>query len=351
MRIGQNPAKFIDHVPQPARVTVAVISYIPFLGGYYAEGLEILKTCLGSLQASRQAPGATPFDLLVFDNASCPEVREFLVEQQRQGVIQFLILSDRNIGKGGAWNVIFGAAPGEFVAYADSDVYFYPGWLEALLPLFERFPKLGMVTGQPLRVPEEYSTSTVEWAQQAAGVQLERGRLLPWEDFWRHVRSLGVGAANPAESEAEARQRYEKREDLCLTWHAEASHPVERYYVGAGHFQFVARREVLQSLLPLPSDRPMGQMRELDIAMNRHGYLRLCTAQWWVQHLGNSLAGFQPGSVEGAVQTTALEKPSKLKTRQGGGTKKRGAEGNRFWRRLLFWIHNKSFDLLYRRSR
>lgn len=334
MRIGQNPAKFVDHVAQPARVTTAVISYLPFLGGYYAEGLEILKACLDSLHASRLEPGATPFDLLVFDNASCPEVRAYLVEQQRQGVIQFLTLSDQNIGKGGAWNYIFGAAPGEFIAYADSDVYFYPGWLDALLPLFERFPQLGMVTGQPLRVPEEYSTSTVEWARTQSAtqpeLQLERGQLLPWEDFWRHVRSLG------SENEEDARQRYQSREDICLV------HQGQRYYVGAGHFQFLARRSVLQSLLPLPSDRPMGQMRQLDIAMNQQGYLRLCTPQWWVQHMGNSLGDSHLGDIR---DFSGSQNP------QTEGLSPQPATRQGLWRRLLFWLHNKSFDLLYRQRR
>ena len=55
MRVGQNPAKFIDHVPQPERVTVAIVTYIPFLSGYYAESLEVLKVCL---QPVAEHPGA-----------------------------------------------------------------------------------------------------------------------------------------------------------------------------------------------------------------------------------------------------------------------------------------------------
>lgn len=336
-RIGQNPAKFVDHVAQPHKVTVAIITYFPFLGGYYAEGLQILKLCQESLQASRQVPGAIPFDLMVFDNASCPEVRQYLIEQQEQGQIQFLVLSDRNIGKGGAWNFIFGAAPGDYIAYADSDVYFYPGWLEALLPLFDRFPRLGMVTGMPLRVPEEYSTSTLEWAQTQPEVQIERGQILPWEDFWRHVRSLGM------ESEAEARQRYQAREDICLLYQG------ERYHVGAGHFQFVAPKKVLQSLLPLPSDRPMGQMRQLDIAINQQGYLRLCTPRWWVQHLGNSLdesgmpAVSRPMPQEPAAQEPAADQ-RQLQQRKSRRSALYALPGVR---KLLFWLHRKTFEMLY----
>jgi len=49
MRIGQNPAKFVNEVAKPERITVAVLNYIPFLSGFYAEMLDVLKVCLNSL--------------------------------------------------------------------------------------------------------------------------------------------------------------------------------------------------------------------------------------------------------------------------------------------------------------
>jgi glycosyltransferase involved in cell wall biosynthesis len=333
MRIGQNPAKFIDHVAQPQKITVALITYIPFLEAYYSEGLDILKTCLESIWQNTNIP----YDLLVFDNNSCPEVRNYLTEKQRQDKIQLLTLSDKNIGKGGAWNYIFGAAPGEYIAYADSDVYFYPGWISNLVPLFELFPNLGMVTGAPLRVPEEFSTSSVEWAISNPLVQLERGRLLAWEDFWKHVQSLGI------ESEAEARTRFEAKQDVCLVYKG------VRYFIGASHFQFMARKAVLQSLLPLPSDRPMGQMRALDIAINQRGYLRISTPDWWVQHMGNTLQGFTPKTMSENAATLIM----------GSNTKDRAEKVNLvgksspFWswkptRKVVLWFYNKAFNLLYR---
>ena len=284
MRVGQNPAKAIEQVAQPAPVTVAVVNYIPFLSGYYAQSLEVLQACLESIWTNTQGD----YDLLVFDNASCPEVRAYLSRLRDEGRIQYLVLSERNIGKGGAWNFIFGAAPGEFVAYADSDVRFHPGWLPAHLQAFDQFPNLGMLTGAPLRVPEEFSTSTVRWAESTPGVELERGVLLSWEDWWKHAVSLGV------ETEAEGRQLYAANQDVRLACGD------RRYYIGAAHFQFVARSEVLRSMLPIPSERPMGQVRSLDIAINEAGLLRLSTPEWWVEHMGNRLSEEQgPYSTKG----------------------------------------------------
>ncbi len=322
MRIGQNPAKSIREVAQPQQVTVALITYIPFLGGYYAQSLDVLKVCLDSLAANTRRP----YDLLVFDNASCPETRAYLQAEREAGRIRYLVLSEKNVGKAGAWNFIFGAAPGEYVAYADSDVYFYPGWLEALLRIAETFPEVGMVTGLPLLTPGEYNTATVAWAEKTPGVQVERGALIPWDDFWRHTAPLGS-------SEGRARQFYAANPAVRLTYRGLTA------YAGAGHFQFLAPKAALQSALPLPTDRPMGNVRALDEAINARGFLRLSTPEWWVQHLGNTLDGWEGEAA-----------PSQAAAPLRGRHTPRGSGLWRFppLRRALSWLNAKTFELLYR---
>jgi glycosyltransferase involved in cell wall biosynthesis len=318
MRIGQNPAKFIHEVDQPARVTIAIVNYIPFISGYYEQSLDVLKACLGSIWENTDQP----YDLLVWDNASCPEVRTYLAEAQAQGQIQFLMLSNKNIGKGGAWNFIFSAAPGEFIAYADADVYFLPGWLSAHLEAFEIFPRLGMITGAPLRTPAEYFTSTVEWAESTPDATLERGHLISWQDIWKHTRSLGL-------AEEKARQLYEEQEDLRLTYQG------HRYYPGGAHYQFMARSEVLRSTLPIPSDKPMRKERMLDIRINEQGYLRLCTESWWAYHLGNTLEGSSAGTGEAA---RIQQVPPRLRS-------------NSYLRRMIQKLYHWTFHWLYHHQR
>lgn len=318
MRIGQNPAKFISHVTQPQKVTVAVITYVPFLGGYYEEGLDLLKVCLGSLRQNT----SLAYDLMVFDNASCTEVRSYLLNNLDQGKIQYLLLSKENIGKAGAWNFIFSAAPGEYLAYADYDIYFYAGWLEHQLSILEKLPQVGMVTGMPVRCPLKYSTSTIRWAEAQSDVKLERGCLMPWEDFWKHTQSLGL-------SETQARKSFSNGEDVCLT------HQDNKYYIGAAHFQFVSRTEVLKRVVPIPSRRPMGEVRLLDIAIDKMGYLRLSTLDWWVQHLGNTVPSWL-GKVPDEIQQhkKASQRFSLWKLR--------------LVRKFINWIYNKSFQTLYK---
>lgn len=133
MRIGKNPAKAGLPAYQPQKLGVALIVYIPFTEGYFANSLEILKYQIASLRAATPLP----YDLLVFDNGSCPEVVADLQQMQANEEIDWLVLSAHNLGKAGAWNWIFAAMPNELICYADSDVLFRPGWLEASLEILE----------------------------------------------------------------------------------------------------------------------------------------------------------------------------------------------------------------------
>jgi len=322
MRIGQNPAKSLEPVEPPPRVMVAVVNYIPALSGYFADSLNVLQTSLQSLWQHTDFP----YELLVFDNASCAEVRQFLLQAHEQGRIHYLLLSENNIGKSAAWNIIFGSARCELLAYADHDIFYYPGWLKALVDIIDHVPQVGMVTGMPLLNPEEFSTQTIAWAQTHPEAVLDRGRLLSWEDYWRHAGKLG-------NDESKARAFYEEHDSLRLTYHGQA------YYVGAGHFQFLARREVLQQVIPLPAQRMMGQVRALDTAVNELGYLRLCSSQWWVEHIGNTLE-------KRFVEALGNGREALIPRAKKGN-------GKSIWRfkplrRLLIGLHEKTFQLLNR---
>jgi glycosyltransferase involved in cell wall biosynthesis len=290
MRKGQNPAKFVNDVAKPQRITAAMLTYVPFLSGFYAETLDVLKV---SLESMRKDPGL-PFDLMVFDNGSCSEVRDFLIKEKGAGRIQYLILSTRNVGKGGAWNVILGGAPGEIIAYADSDVLFSPDWLRRSVEILETFPDVGMVTARPFRTPPEFYSQTVAWAQKRRDTKLEQGQFIPWETFLEFNLSLG-------QTEGENRKVYAETQDVRITYKGVTA------MAGASHWQFTAYKSTLQQFLPFDMDKPMGQVRQLDKRMNDAGLLRLMVSDPLAMNLSNTL-----GYLRGELGKEQSERRSSL---------------------------------------
>jgi glycosyltransferase involved in cell wall biosynthesis len=314
MRKGQNPAKFVNTVARPERITAAVLTYIPFQSGYYAEGLGVLRACLDSMHNE----AGLPFDAMVFDNGSCSEVREYLNSEMEAGRIQYLMLSERNVGKGGAWNQILGGAPGEVVAYCDSDVLFSPGWLSQSVEILETFPNVGMVTARPFRTPPEFYTATLAWAEREA--ELREGVFIPWETFLEFNLSLG-------QSEEENRKVYAETTDWQVSYKGVTA------LAGGSHWQFVGCKSTLQRFLPFEMGKPMGEVRQLDRRVNDAGLLRLMVPEPYAMNLSNSL-GYLHGDL-GAKRRKTRRSFAKAVLETGPV------------RRILLAIYNRIFRWYY----
>lgn len=273
MRVGQNPAKQMKTLPQPQRVTVAVLNYIPYQEGYFSESFAVLQRCLCSILANTKQP----YDLMVFDNGSCAEVKQYLLELQASGKIQYLVFSEKNIGKGGAWDFIFNAAPGEIIAYSDNDAYFYEGWLEESLKVLETYPNVGMVTARPMKTIPELSSSTIQWAKDKIDeLILETGSIISFKDFHDFTSTLGY-------SEELMRREFEARQDYLIQYHS------VKAFIGANHFQFIGWKKTLQECLPFDMQKPLGQVRQLDERLNERGYLRLMINKPLIQNMSNRI--------------------------------------------------------------
>ena len=83
-RVGINPARGKVSDYRPKRVTVAVLTYIPDLSGYFEQRLEVLKLVFASLRLHT----TPPYDLIVFDNGSCQAAVDFLRQLRDAGQVQ-----------------------------------------------------------------------------------------------------------------------------------------------------------------------------------------------------------------------------------------------------------------------
>ena len=281
-RTGKHPLKLRKHndIPEsmPKPVTVTTVVHIPILDGYWVQSLDVLRVFFESLYTST----SQPFDLMVFDNNSCAEVKDYLLQLQREGKIQYLTFSKYNLKKLGAMDFLFANAPGEFAAFADSDVYFLPGWLEESISVLKAFPEAGQVTALPtIDKRHHYTESTISGIQEAGNLTIERGVLIPDARIDAHRISI-------ARDKADYLQNAGARDDIRITRDGVSA------YVSAQDFQFVTRKEVIRQSLPLevrhrdeyydPIYSPVFEAK-----LDELGLWRLSTTEYLVHHMGNHL--------------------------------------------------------------
>ncbi len=276
MRTGQNPSKSGVPAYQPKQLGIALIVYIPFLKGYFNHSLDILKYQIASLYEHTNQD----FDLLVFDNGSCPEVVNVLSDLSNENIIEWLVLSKNNLGKVGAWNWIFGSLPNEYICYADSDVFFRQGWLEASLGIIDAFPKVGMVSAQP-------TFHDVLNGEGKAHLQFKGDKNFESEIYRPDERIVeeycqGIGADEKLSA------RFYNMELPGITNLRSSITAV----LGATHMQFIIPRDLARRLIPLPVSKGLyrKETMSLDHKIDELGYLHLSTKDNYVMHMGNMVS-------------------------------------------------------------
>ncbi|MEW5959560.1 MAG: glycosyltransferase family A protein, partial [Chloroflexota bacterium] len=277
-RIGRHPLKNKNAKNESVvhqKVTVTTIVYIPMLAGYWQESLEVLKLFFESLYVNT----GQPFDLMVFDNGSCEEVRTYLLDLQENSKIQYLVFSQQNLKKLGALNYLLSAAPGEYIAYADSDVYFLPGWLDESLKVLDTFPEVAKVTAIPIAGGDSTNLPVYRIAKNDPTITVKTGILIPEEFIRSHSASLGQTFEAYSE-------RTKNRNDVVLIRdNCEA-------LLSGSDFQFTITQRAVKVVLPLKIQDPSEYFDPiyspvLERRLSSAGYWQVCTTDYLVHHMGN----------------------------------------------------------------
>ena len=328
MRAGKNPYKINKEIAPPTKVTIGILNSIPHLSGYYREVWDVFQLCLASIRANTTG---VEYELLVVDNGSCPEVRAYLQKELGNGAIDYLILNKRNIGRPNGVRQVLRSATGDIVVYADGDIYFKLGWLQAQIQVLETYPNAGVVGALPVRHLRNYYTeATDRWVTENADqIIKEDGDLIPESWILDYANSLG----------------YDNTEDTLNEWRqmtdTRITYKELPAYVGSSHMQFMMPRQMIQQLPHQRFTQATGLNREImDAIVDELGFLRLSTAEPFVHHMGNVLQ--EEWLIEQAQKLLATT------SKQTKPTKKK----HWFWgrwrvRQVIKKIHNWTFKEIY----
>jgi glycosyltransferase involved in cell wall biosynthesis len=331
MRYGKNPLKR-EKVEPPSDIAVGVLTCIPSRVGYFRGVFDCLKLCLASIRHHADRP----FDLLVVDNGSIPEVKDYLLSELAAGHVDYLTLNTRNVGKANAMFQILRSAPGDLIFYTDGDIFFKEGWMQAHLEIMETFPDVGMVSGIPLRNQAEfYTAGTRRWVEaNSDNLSCEKGDLIPEEWTIEFVKSL----------ERMDPRGFLERWAALEDWRIE--HNGVHAYVGASHMQYLTSRQVIDQMTPQRFAHALHTEDDqyFDRAIEEAELLRLSVDRPYVHHIGNTLS--EDWQVE-AFEKLVGEKTVQMK-RSRAGRKRHWLWGRSKVRRVFQWLYEWAFNMYHK---
>ena len=147
MRAGVNPTKggkLIEKEFCSHRVIIPL--HIPNEMEYYKEAFPIFLMCLESVSKT----SATQLKISVISNKCCAKVNQRLLDLYKEKKINELIIEEEGIGKINSVLKALRTTEERLVTITDADVLFTNGWENAVVEVFENFPKAGAVCPTPV---------------------------------------------------------------------------------------------------------------------------------------------------------------------------------------------------------
>lgn len=159
----------IAQVPRP-RVSVVVLTY---------NNLSLTRDCLKSLEACRSG---VDMEIIVVDNASTDDTRQFLGDWSAVRDHVRVILNAQNAGFAAGNNIGLAAATGDYMVILNNDTVVTPGWAWRLVNHLRNNPEIGLVgpitnnIGNEARVSASYTTLDEMLVEAERLTRPKRGR-------------------------------------------------------------------------------------------------------------------------------------------------------------------------------
>ena len=332
-RIGRHPLKE-KSIKKPQlksnAITITTIVYIPSMSDYWSNSFDVLKLFFESLLKNTQPV----YDLMVFDNGSCKIIIEYLIDLRDKGIIQYLILSDKNYRKLGALNFLLQSAPGKYISYADSDVFFLPEWLNKSLDILEKFPKAGKVTALPIVGGDTTVISRQSYleALNDEKINVETGKIVKDKYILAHLKSLGKEYGNLS--------RNDRKDTILIKEEINA-------LLSTADFQFTIKKDALKDVLPLAITRDEDYYDPiyspiLEKKLDENGWWQLSTMDYLIHHMGNQIPDFE-AELPWIKNLDSNSYDNKLFKQKS----KRKAIQSTYIRKIIKKIHTWSYEKLY----
>lgn len=269
MRIGNNPLRFKNAPSSYKDIVFVVVTHLPELeSDYHKHRMDVITECIYSMRVNSHREHT----LVIWDNGSCNQFREFLRVQNE--LDPFILIESPNIGKTAARTSAIQMLPlGSIVCYSDDDILYSDNWLNPQLDLLTSFPNVACVSGYPVRTMFRWGNlNTLEWARKNA--KLEQGRFISKEDEMDYADSIG-------RSHDEQISMTLKDVDYKIRYNGKEA------YATSHHCQFIGYAIKILPALTY-DDMAMGDEKVIDIELDKLG-LRLCTTKRYTRHIGNVL--------------------------------------------------------------
>lgn len=120
---------------------------------------EIFKKSLQSLKENADYPA----EIICVDNGGNPDISDWLIEQNRKGIITTYIRNHDNMSFGFSWNQGFRLATGDYIVFSCNDILYKKGWLSDCIKNLEDHPDRKLIA-TPYLTPDKNGPRWIkEW--------------------------------------------------------------------------------------------------------------------------------------------------------------------------------------------